>query len=625
MEKMYFNSWQRQSKEPFGGIQAGKTVKLTVQTSSLDCQQAWLVIRKENHHTEWQPMTQNEAGNQEILYELAQGVGLYFYYFACKLWDGSQIYYGSKAGRGGVGQQYANEGDVHPYQLTCYGQNDVAPTWYREGVVYQIFPDRFYNGNEHHEILNPKKNSFIYATTEDEPMYIKDEDGAILRWDFYGGNLKGILEKIPYLKDLGVTTLYLNPIFEASSNHRYDTADYLKIDGMLGDEDIFKELLDELHKNDMHVILDGVFSHVGMNSRYFNYNEAFGKGVGAYHEVNSPYTSWFLFEEYPDEYKSWWGVKDLPEVNKENQTFQEFIYGKDNSVLAKWNQLGVDGWRLDVADELPDFFIEGIRNNLNQYPEKVLVGEVWEDASNKISYRSRREYILGNKLHGVMNYPLRGNILSLLLQEITPQEMANNLTVIQENYPKDILLNNLNNISTHDTERVLTVLNNQESLLHLAIDLLFMAPGVPSIYYGDEVGVTGGTDPENRKFFPWHQLNQPVFSYYQSWNQRRKQQLALVYGETYYLYNQQIFGILRVLDDYEYALLLVNPGQEKQVFNMADCQLLRDPADTIKGQLWQFDGIQIDKEASYFYSSFEGKNANQKQVTNQANVRKKIT
>ncbi|WP_335755323.1 alpha-amylase family glycosyl hydrolase [Tetragenococcus halophilus] len=235
----------------------------------------------------------------------------------------------------------------------------------------------------------PKKNSYIYATEEDDPLYVKDADGEILRWDFFGGNFKGILQKIPYLKELGVNGIYLNPIFEASSNHRYDTADYFAIDPVLGTQEDFETLVNTLHENDMRLILDGVFSHVGQNSRYFNVYGNYGKDKGAYNDRYSPYYSWFTFYDYPDDYASWWGIKDLPEVNKEDPGFQAFIYGNTNSVLSKWNQLGVDGWRLDVADELSDEFIKGIRKNLENFPEKVLLGEVWEDASNKISYHHR--------------------------------------------------------------------------------------------------------------------------------------------------------------------------------------------------------------------------------------------
>ena len=291
-------------------------------------------------------------------------------------------------------------------------------------MFYQIFPDRFANGNPNRVINQPKKNSFIYATEEDEPFYIKNKENEIVRWDFFGGNFKGIQDKIPYLQELGITALYLNPIFEASSNHRYDTNDYFKVDSILGTEEEFRSLIAALHTAGIAVVLDGVFSHVGKNSRYFNISGFYGENSGAARDPQSPYRDWFTFNHYPNDYKSWWGVADLPEVRKENPSFQEFIYGDLDSVLSKWTSMGVDGWRLDVADELTDDFIAGIRKNLLSYQEKILIGEVWEDASNKIAYDTRRKYVFGDHLQGVMNYPLRQQILDILKQSRSLQDIC---------------------------------------------------------------------------------------------------------------------------------------------------------------------------------------------------------
>lgn len=362
MTAIYFNSWLEEYKQPFGAIEKGDTVTFSIAVQESVVEQVLLVMRKEDGEqgVEKINMSPQEELRYTCAYSLEQRAGLYFYYFEILKKEAGQeaeiLYFGSNQGKGGAGVLTPALGDLHPYQLTCYEKTDPAPDWYRKGIVYQIFPDRFYNGNPHKEISQPKKNTFIYGTWEDEPMYIKDEQGEIIRWDFYGGNLQGIIEKIPYLKELGVTVLYLNPIFEAASNHRYDTGDYLAIDGMLGDEKIFQQLLDCLHENDMQLILDGVFSHVGRNSRYFNYDGRYGEYEGAYRKPESRYRQWFKFSDYPQEYKSWWGVKDLPEADKENHDFQQFIYGEKDSVIEKWTAMGVDGWRLDVADELPDFF-----------------------------------------------------------------------------------------------------------------------------------------------------------------------------------------------------------------------------------------------------------------------------
>lgn len=558
MTAIYFNSWLEEYKHPFGAIQQLNTAHFSINVKSAGVEKVSLIMRKEDGERGFErlPMTAETDDFYKCSYTFDQGKGLYFYYFEVLCNGEATIYCGSNQGNGGIGVLSTAIEEVHPYQITCYETHDPAPDWYRNGVVYQIFPDRFFNGNLHREISHSKRNTFIYGTYEDEPLYLKDENDEIIRWDFFGGNLMGIIKKVPYLKSLGVTVLYLNPIFEAASNHRYDTGDYFAVDGILGDEETFEQLVSILHENDMRLILDGVFSHVGRNSRYFNHDGRYGKGSGAYQNIESPYYPWFSFSEYPEEYKSWWGIKDLPEINKDNTDFQQFIYGKDG-VLDKWTSLGVDGWRLDVADELPDFFITGIRQRLNQYPEKVLIGEVWEDASKKISYDQRREYVFGNALHGVMNYPFRESILAYLDEKQTPQQLAEQLTILQENYPEAIFYNNLNNIGTHDTERILTLLDNNTTKLSFALGLMFMLPGVPTIYYGDEAGLTGGKDPANRKFFPWENQDQAIFENYQRWVRRRTENPILAQGGFYPFYTDELLGVLRCHKG-QSALYLVN-------------------------------------------------------------------
>lgn len=563
MQEIYYNSWLSYYKSPFGAVTLDTVLTLTVRAPKNASVSLLIHTDNNNYGKESYPMNEFEPGSYRFSPTLKHGIGLYFYYFEIteKSENGYRTYYyGARYGRGGVGRLYANEAEVSKYQLTCYKEADLAPSWYVNGAGYQIFPDRFFNGNTPKMVNAPKPNTFLYGRETDEPLYFKDAAGDIVRWDFYGGNLAGIRAKIPYLKELEVTFLYLNPIFEAQSNHRYDTADYLAIDSVLGTEEDFVALLAELHDNGMRIILDGVFSHVGQNSRYFNRDGQYGKQTGAYRDPNSPYASWFTFDTYPDGYKSWWGIKDLPEVRKEQVSFQEFIYGDLDSVLAKWNELGVDGWRLDVADELPDTFIAGIRHNLDSYPEKVLIGEVWEDASNKISYDKRRQYILGDGLQGVMNYPFRHYVIELLTKQKTPEKVATDFLVIKENYPPDVLLNNLNNLGTHDTERIFTMLGENVATTELACALLFMLPGVPCVYYGDERGVTGGKDPQNRKFFPWAQAPGKLFTAYQTWMQRRTESAVLQRGGFYPFYTENFFGICRYLAG-SYQVYLLNLGE----------------------------------------------------------------
>lgn len=598
MSDIYFNAWADEYKRPFGAVAAGEEVTFSIDVNVNQLCEVSLIIRNENGKNQEEKYEMKGMGNHRFSYTftLREGKGLYYYYFSVR-WKNEKeeeqmLFIGSSAFKG-EGKLYNHRHETVPFQLTCFEKPEKTPDWYREAVFYQIFPDRFYNGNPNKEIHSPKRNSFIYADTRDTPLYVRGPGGEILRWDFYGGNIEGVRKKIAYLKELGVNAIYFNPIFKAASNHRYDTADYIELDPMLGEEVQFKQLMDELHEEGIHVILDGVFSHVGKNSVYFNYDGTYGEGKGAYQNPESPYVSWFTFKNYPDVYSSWWGIDDLPEVDKSNKEFQNYIYGEENSVLDKWSKLGVDGWRLDVADELPDYFIEGIRRKLDQYPDRVLIGEVWEDASNKIAYDKRRQYILGNHLHGVMNYPLRNIILDLLQLERSPEELCHRLTTLQENYPRDIFFNNLNNIGTHDTRRIYTVLGGDKEKLKLALSFLLTAPGIPCIYYGDEAGLTGDKDPENRKFFPWEAVDQEIFKHCQQWIAERKQNNALKYGDLATFYTNEIFGMLRFTDQ-SYTIYVINPHDSPKSCDFREIQFLRKAPLTEKVMKENFCNRVID-------------------------------
>lgn len=552
MPNIHYNSWMAKYKTPFGAVASGQKITFRINVASQANPQVELVLRKDGALSATSyPLTYYETDFYQVTLELAEA-GLYFYYFKIELDENYQralYYYGADYdGYGGPGRLSAGD-DLTAYQLTCYQKEVVAPKWYQSGVCYQIFPDRFYNGNPHQEITGKKKNSFIYATLEDTPYYIKDNKGEVVRWDFFGGNLKGIMAKIPYLKELGIKGIYLNPIFLATTNHRYDTNDFKEIDPMLGSTADFKELLDKLHENQMYLILDGVFNHVGKDSKYFNARKLYYPAdQGAAQNPDSPYYSWFKFTHYPDEYASWWGVKDLPEVDKANADYQAYIYGDKDSVISKWTDLGVDGWRLDVADELPEYFIKGIRDNLNGFSkDKLLLGEVWEDASNKVAHNARRHYVEGNELDGVMNYPLRKCILDLLVNNHQRPiwSVARELMSLTENYPRAFYLNSLNNLGTHDTERILTALNGDKQKLKAAYGLLFMFPGVPCIYYGDEAGMLGGKDPLNRAFFPWGKEDAEILAEVKLWIKRRNENEVLQTGDLIVGGNDDCFILMR--------------------------------------------------------------------------------
>lgn len=454
-----------------------------------------------------------------------------------------------------------------PYQVTVVRRLETVPAWYQQARVYHLFVDRFAVGTP--AVLAPHPESFIYGQLSDPPMYIKDRDGNVLRWDFYGGNLRGIIAHLPLLVARGFNTVLLSPIFAARSNHRYDTADYFKIEPMLGTREDFEALVAALHERGMHLILDGVFNHVGRDSRYFN---ALGHypSVGATAGPASPYYDWFTFRHFPDDYVSWWNVKDLPAINKTSQSFHDFIAGSPQAVVNTWTAAGVDGWRLDVADELSTPFLQQLRQTLEGFGQKVLIGEVWEDASNKVAYGERRSYLAGDQLQAVMNYPLRSWLLAFVNGTMNGQNLANALLTMQQHYPPATFAFNLNNIGTHDTSRVLTAVGGDLARLRQAVMLLMTLPGVPTVYYGDEVGLTGGKDPANRAFYPWGRENKAVLRIFQEALMARQTMPALAGDAAWWpFWFGPGFGFVRAVQN-QTVLVAVNPTGTELAFEQAD-------------------------------------------------------
>ncbi|MEN6566398.1 MAG: bifunctional glycogen debranching protein GlgX/4-alpha-glucanotransferase [Veillonellales bacterium] len=530
------------------------------------------------------PVKQNEG---DLFYQAVvtapASPSVWWYYFLLSK-DGKICYYGnSPDGLGGAGQVYDRE--PPSYQVTVHQPDSVTPNWLKEAVIYQIMPDRFYNGEPEGKILQPKQGSVIHPCWEDTPYYTRDTaTGEIVAYDFFGGNLRGILAKLPYLQQLGITALYLNPIFEAVSNHRYDTGDYHQIDAMLGDNDLFAELCAKAAEKGIAVILDGVFSHTGRQSRYFNGNGTY-PDTGACQSKESPYYSWYRFRHWPDDYECWWGIDDLPNVEETEPSYREFIISGGGSVLKYWLSQGIKGWRLDVADELPESFIREFAKTLKEEdPDAVLIGEVWEDASHKVSYGGMRHYLGGGELDSVMNYPFREIALKFLLGEQDGAATARALFSLYENYPKQNFYAMMNLIGSHDVPRILTLLGEapspesltggQQARYRLPADRRQLAvarlkllvlwqmtfPGVPSVYYGDEAGLEGYKDPLNRGTYPWGREDQEILAWHQQLIRLRHQQDALKTGEWLNVYAQG--------DSYGYLRRIVNGrdvfGQQKQ-------------------------------------------------------------
>ena len=459
----------------------------------------------------------------ECFYTMPDSPTLVFYYFSVTA-DGETHFYANNPMRlGGIGCMTHTEPE-NLYQITVYKKGFSTPDWMKNAVVYQIFPDRFYS--EDANISHGTKRSW-----NDEPFYRSDQFGGhYLSNDFFGGNLKGIERKLSYLKDLGITAIYLNPIFEAFSNHRYDTSDYENVDPNLGSNEDFISLSDHAKKLGIKIILDGVFSHTGSDSRYFNKFGNF-ETVGAFQSKDSPFYSWYTFIKFPDIYDSWWGFDTLPNVNELDNGYMEYIVKGKNSISKKWLRMGASGWRLDVADELPDKFIEEFRKSIKEEnPDSLLIGEVWEDASNKVSYGSSRRFLFGSELDSVMNYVFREAVLDYLLSA-DASLFARRISSLIENYPLQSLYSAMNLISSHDVPRAMTVLSgapdfksmdreSQHSYvisteayniamkrMYLAAVLQMTLPGAPCIYYGDETGMTGYADPFNRHTFNWNNTN----------------------------------------------------------------------------------------------------------------------
>ena len=442
------------------------------------------------------------------------------------------------------------------FRLLIYRKGMRTPRWLANGTMYHLFVDRFYRAPGKYPlhpgaILNPDWKHGV-------PQYAEHPGEELSNTVFFGGNLRGVCEKLDYLASLGVTVLYLSPIFEAESNHRYDTGSYEKVDALLGGDEAFAALVAEAHRRGMKIILDGVFNHTGSNSQYFNAKGQYPT-VGAAQSPDSPYAGWYRFRSFPDDYESWWGIKILPRLNHENEACRRYFTG-DDGIAAKWIRAGADGWRLDVADELSDAFLDEFHDTVKRIdPDAAIIGEVWENAAEKISYGKRRRYLRGGQLDSVMNYPFRSALLDLLRTRNTTV-FVRTLKEILASYPRPVCDVLMNLLGTHDTARILTVLGEKDEswealpgsalakrklspgrkaraieLLKIAAILQFTVYGIPSIYYGDEAGLEGYRDPFCRKPFPWGRENPELLAFYRKLGALRRNCEALHGGDFRFL------------------------------------------------------------------------------------------
>ncbi|MBR5498234.1 MAG: glycoside hydrolase family 13 protein [Clostridia bacterium] len=516
-----YNSRDIRHKSIFSSTAAGESLWLSVcMPRDMGCSAVYLVVGADGENKDYIKLDWKSTDNitewWSIEYTFREA-GLYFYHFEYDTaWGRGRIFLHSE------GKGHFSQGG-REWQQTVYSPGFRTPSDFAGGVMYQIFPDRFYASGK--KKTGVPADRVMHDSPDDIPEWYENEKFGRWNADFFGGDLKGIEMKLPYLKKLGVTCIYLNPIFEAHSNHRYDTADYMKIDPLLGTEKDFTHLCKEAEKQGIKILLDGVFSHTGADSIYFNMYNRYDS-VGAYNSPDSEYVSWYKFKKWNDDYDSWWGVKTLPETNEDDDGFSSFIAG-ENGVVEKWMKAGAYGFRLDVADELPDSFIVKLRKAVKKVnPDGLLLGEVWEDASNKISHGGRRKYLLGDELDSVMNYPFRSAIINFM-KNADAEDFLDSILTVCENYPPQVLDCLMNHLGTHDTERIFSILGGldgegigrsrqvqlklsekqrqtAETLLKQAAIIQYTLPGVPSLYYGDEMLTEGLKDPFNRTFFPWN-------------------------------------------------------------------------------------------------------------------------
>ena len=534
--RLTHNSRQAQFRAPYGAVTVGTQVTLRIQVTDADPERVDIILRiwVDGNGEQLVPMEHECEGFFKTMLVFDEPE-IVWYTFIAQEEGQPRVRLGATQGRtGGEGMLYGDI-DAPSFQITVYEPRTVRPSWYEQGIVYQIFPDRYRRDEDWRErteaALDKPYNSTERRIVEDwdtPPTYERHRDGSIKCWDFYGGSLKGIEEDLPRLAEMGVTAIYLNPIFEAASNHRYDTGDYLKIDPALGTEEDFEHLCASAEERGISIILDGVFNHTGDDSRYFNRYRTYPE-PGAWQALHGKDSKWADAYNMDDDgdYASWWGIQNMPQLNPHSQAVQELILG-DDGVIRHWLRAGAHGWRLDVADELTEDMIRGIRSaTLDTKPDGLVLGEVWEDASNKISYGKPRHYLLGDELDSAMNYPFREMILGFLTGKTNAFDAAETIERLRENYPPEALACCLNLLSSHDRTRVFSVLGGApdtsgmteeergawkvpdnmrglaKSRYWLAVLMQMTLPGVPCIYYGDEAGVEGLTDPYNRSTYPW--------------------------------------------------------------------------------------------------------------------------
>lgn len=581
--RCFHHSRHTKYRFPQGAAPCGSCVRLCLDTDGGDWY-LWLQTAERESHI---PLAYAD-GQYSVTVQMPPLPGLAHYCFYTKDGEGT-IFYGGESGEGHITHDAPRF-----WQITVYRADFSTPAWFRNALCYQIFPDRFARSDfdafkqRAAERMACGRHLRIHENWEEAPYHLPEAGQPYyVPNDYFGGDLAGIREKLPYLQSLGVSCLYLNPIFEAYSNHRYNTADYMQVDVLLGKNEDFDALCADAAARGIRIILDGVFSHTGDDSRYFDKYARYGGG--ACESKESPYYPWYHFHDYPDRYESWWGFPTLPNVNELEPSYAAFINGQDG-VLAHWQARGAGGWRLDVADELPDDFIRMLRASVKRSdPNGLLLGEVWEDCSVKTGSAGRRAYVDGDLLDSTMNYPFLRAVLPFCAGASSAFELNESLQRLRENYPAPFYMACLNLLSSHDEARAIARLSGgiawekvpraeqvlfapvPEALAQgkrrflLATAIQICHPGVPCVYYGDEAGLWGLDDPFNRQCYPWGREDTVLLDAMRQLMRLRADSAALQNGYTRMgALSAHVFAILRYTDEGEHIVLCVNAAQQSK-------------------------------------------------------------
>jgi cyclomaltodextrinase len=459
-----------------------------------------------------------------------------------------------------------------------------VPYWVQDSIFYQIFPDRFANGDP-----------------DNDPPNIKPWGSPPTPYEFQGGDLRGIIQNFDYLLDLGINALYLNPIFQSPSNHRYNTYDYYRIDPFLGDQRDFQALLEVAHQNGVRVILDGVFNHCSRG--FFAFNNILEN------RENSPYADWFHIKRYPpdayspgkaEDYLAWWDYKPMPKFNTQNPRVRQYIFG----VAKYWINLGADGWRLDVPNEIDDdpFWDEFRRAVHSANREAYLIGEIWN-----VDPR----WVGEGHFDGLMNYPLREAILAFLQKsELTASQFADRVERLLTVYPRENVYAMYSLLGSHDTERLLTALEEDISKVKLAFLFQFAYPGAPAVYYGDEIGLTGGKDPGCRGAFPWEpgSWKGEIRSWVQCLASQRKRLSALRRGNYLRIFaddRKRCYAFARTLGD-EKILVVMNASPSKHTLILPVASLEWEDGRILHNLLGSEDTIVSEDQVTVTLPSWSG-------------------